>query len=47
MRLAGRFKATGALDAGAAFVWGVHFTGTALFASDMLNGLVKLAPLTR
>lgn len=47
MRLAGRLKATGALDAGAAFVWGVHFTGTALFASDMLNGLVKLAPLTR
>lgn len=28
---------------GLAFVWGVHFSGGALYASDMLNGLWKFA----
>ncbi len=47
MRLAGRLRATGALGAGSVFIWGVQYTGNAVFASDMLNGLVKLAPVTR
>lgn len=48
LRLMGRVLATGVAGAGTpVFVWGVHFTGTALYASDMLNGLVKLAPVTR
>jgi hypothetical protein len=28
------------------FVWGVRYDGTSLYASDMLNGLWKLKPLT-
>ncbi|HMN10399.1 MAG TPA: hypothetical protein PKC83_16610 [Gemmatimonadaceae bacterium] len=48
LRLMGRVLATGVAGAGTpVFVWGVHFTGNALYASDMLNGLVKLAPVTR
>jgi hypothetical protein len=29
------------------YVWGVQFSNGAVFASDMLNGLWKLSPLTR
>jgi len=27
------------------YVWGVHFTGGKLYASDMLNGLLRLSPV--
>ena len=48
LRLMGRLVATGVASAEApVFVWGVQFTGNAVYASDMLNGLVKLAPVTR
>lgn len=48
LRLMGRLVATGASgDGGPAFVWGVHLAGTVLYASDMLNGLVRLSALTR
>lgn len=30
-----------------AFIWGVHFTGDAVYASDMNNGLWKLRPVQR
>lgn len=43
----GRVAATGLRDGVPVFVWGVHYDGTALYASDMLNGLWKLAPLDR
>jgi hypothetical protein len=29
------------------YVWGVHWSATGLFASDMLNGLWRAAPATR
>ncbi len=48
MKKAGRLVATGVLQAGTpVFVWGVQYTGDAVYASDMLNGLVKLQPVTR
>jgi hypothetical protein len=48
LRAMGRLAATGAIEAGTpAFVWGVQFTGASVYASDMLGGLVKLAPVTR
>jgi hypothetical protein len=48
LRAMGRLVATGALTAGTpVFVWGVQFTSNAVYASDMLGGLVKLAPVTR
>jgi hypothetical protein len=48
LRAMGRLRAVGLLDQGRpAFVWGVHFAGDALYASDMLNGLWRLAPVTR
>ncbi|MBK8250280.1 MAG: hypothetical protein IPK85_23235 [Gemmatimonadetes bacterium] len=48
LRLMGRLKAVGLLDQNApVFIWGVHFTGGSLYASDMINGIWKLAPLTR
>ena len=37
-------------DAGAllaVFVWGVHYDGNFVYASDMLNGLWKLAAIQR
>lgn len=44
----GRVKAVGlATDNSQVFVWGVHFTNTGLYASDMLNGLWKLTPVSR
>ena len=48
LQLMGRVKAVGLAESGTpVFVWGVHFTGTALYASDMPNGLWKLTPLSR
>jgi len=43
LRLMNRLVATGAISGGASvFVWGVQHVGGAVYASDMLNGLVKL-----
>jgi hypothetical protein len=48
LRKMGRLKGTGLLDRGMpVFVWGVHFVGNAVYASDMLNGVWKLQPVTR
>ena len=48
LRLMGRLRATGVVDATTpGFVWGVQYTGSAVYASDMINGLVKLAPVSR
>lgn len=48
LRRMGRLKATGLLDQNIpVYVWGVQFTGDAVYASDMLNGIWKLAPATR
>jgi hypothetical protein len=44
----GRELGVGLLDRGnAVYVWGVQFEGGAVYASDMLNGLWKLRPLSR
>ena len=44
----GRELAAGLLDQGnPVFVWGVQYTGDAVYASDMLNGLWKLRPASR
>ena len=44
----GRLKSTGLQDQGTGvYVWGVHFANGALFASDMLAGLWRLAPAAR
>ncbi|MEO7997444.1 MAG: hypothetical protein ABI852_08370 [Gemmatimonadaceae bacterium] len=41
----GRLKAFANISAnGLAYVWGVHFSSGALYASDMLSGLWKFAP---
>ena len=48
LQLMGRAKSNGLLDQGLpVFVWGVQFTGGALFASDMVNGLWRLTPSSR
>lgn len=48
LRLMGRLKAVGLIDQSSpVFVWGVHFTGGNLYASDMINGLWKIRPLSR
>lgn len=48
LRAMGRLKAVGLRDQGmSVFVWGVHFTGGSLYASDMLNGLWKIHPVSR
>lgn len=48
LKAMGRVKAVGlATETTPVFVWGVHYTGTGLYASDMLNGLWKLTPLSR
>jgi len=47
LKAMGRVKAVGLADGGQVFIWGVHYAGTALYASDMLNGLWKLTPLSR
>jgi hypothetical protein len=44
----GRELGVGLLDRGnPVYVWGVQYMGGALYASDMLNGLWKLRPLSR
>ncbi|MGQ0646210.1 MAG: LVIVD repeat-containing protein [Gemmatimonadaceae bacterium] len=48
LKAMGRLKAIGLVDQGMpTFVWGVHFAAGAVYASDMINGLWKLAPATR
>ena len=43
----GRTLALGLQQVGQPFVWGVQYTGSALYASDMINGLWKLRPYLR
>jgi hypothetical protein len=44
----GRVIAIGLMDRGKpVYIWGVHFDGANLYASDMLNGLWKLRGVTR
>lgn len=44
----GRVTGIGLIDRGKpVFVWGVHFLGSHVYASDMLNGLWKLRAVTR
>jgi hypothetical protein len=43
LRKMNRELAKGPVNASAVFVWGVHFTGGRLYASDMLNGLWRLS----
>lgn len=44
----GRVKGIGLQDRGKpVFVWGVHYAGSHVYASDMLNGLWKLRGVTR
>ena len=38
----GREVAAGLQSTGPVFIWGVHFDGSFVYASDMLNGLWKL-----
>jgi hypothetical protein len=45
LTLMGREKAVFAT--GALYVWGVHWSSSGLFASDMLNGLWRITPATR
>ena len=48
LRKMGRELGIGLLDRGSAvYVWGVQYLNGALYASDMLNGLWKLAPVVR
>lgn len=48
LKKAGRHYAEGLRNAGVpVFVWGVHFVGDFVYASDMLNGLWKLQGYTR
>ncbi|MEO6445830.1 MAG: hypothetical protein ABIZ91_07395 [Gemmatimonadaceae bacterium] len=48
LRLLGRVVATGLRDQSSpVYVWGVFFAGNAVYASDMNNGLWKLAPVSR
>ena len=44
--IAGRQKAIQASGV-PVFVWGVHYTGGAVYASDMLSGLFKFSPVRR
>jgi hypothetical protein len=43
----GRELAAGLQNNGAVFIWGVHFDGNFVYASDMLNGLWKLEAADR
>lgn len=48
LKAMGRVEAVGLAAQGSpVFVWGVHYTTTGVYASDMLNGLWKLTPLSR
>ncbi len=44
--IAGRQKAVQSRNA-PVFIWGVHYDGSAVYASDMLSGLFKFAPVRR
>lgn len=46
LRAMGRERAF-ALASGGTYIWGVQFDGTAVYASDMLNGIWKLRAVTR
>jgi hypothetical protein len=46
LTLMGREKAVFSGN-GSVYVWGVHWTPTGMFASDMLNGLWRITPATR
>ncbi|MGH7710669.1 MAG: hypothetical protein ACREOG_05265, partial [Gemmatimonadaceae bacterium] len=44
----GRLRGVGLQDRGKpVFVWGAHFVGSHVYASDMLNGLWKLRGVSR
>jgi hypothetical protein len=43
----GRELAAGLQTGGTSYVWGVHFDGSFVYASDMLTGLWKLAASDR
>jgi hypothetical protein len=43
----GRTLAVGLQTVGQPYVWGVQYTGIAVYASDMINGLWKLQPFVR
>ena len=48
LRKMGRELGVGLLDRGnAVYVWGVQYLNGAVYASDMINGIWKLAPVTR
>ena len=48
LRKMGRELGIGLLDRGTAvYVWGVQYLGGAVYASDMINGIWKLRPVTR
>lgn len=47
LRKMGRELAAGLQNAGNVFIWGVHFDGNFVYASDMVNGLWKLAAADR
>lgn len=46
LRLMGR-ELGFAVAGGETFIWGVQFTGDALYASDMINGIWKIRPVVR
>ena len=45
--LMGRTIAVGLRSVAQAYVWGVQYTGSSLYASDMVNGLWKLQAFSR
>lgn len=47
LALMGRQLAVGLTDQSPVYVWGVAYSGAFVYASDMLNGLWKLAPVAR
>jgi hypothetical protein len=47
LRKMGRELAAGLQSSGQTFIWGVHFDGNFVYASDMLTGLWKLAAVSR
>ena len=47
LRKMGRELAAGLQDVGSVFVWGVHFDGSFVYASDLVSGLWKLAAADR
>ena len=48
LRKMGREIGIGLLDRGnPVYIWGVQYTGGAVYASDMINGIWKLRPVVR